>query len=415
MPRVGSGSNVQPSSSDAADGGSAGTGPWAATEVGLAIASAPNTPAPTSEPDESARSGPCRHRRHRRTNRPSRAARDADAPGIMAPVRPSGGSAAISLTVEHSEPVLADACAEDLHGEFPPDRPHRAHRPGDRGDLHHRRRHRDRRPAWTSSGPASAFVTGLYPPDGRHAPGRADPRPVHDRLPDRGRHLLPRRGPDPVDGPALPAQADGRRACRRRPTATPSPRSSGPSSRRSSSRSCSSSRGRPSTTSRSCRPIRRPGSRRSPASSSGRSSTSTRPGENTRLHRSSSRPARTAGWCVPAGRTVQLSLESPDVIHAFYVPQFLFKRDVVPGRTNVFEFTVGEQFAGQTFRGQCAELCGAGHRADAVRRPCLRAGRLRRLARGAGSPRPTPRRRPAPSGAPIRCAVRPAGRPRRWP
>jgi cytochrome c oxidase subunit 2 len=68
------------------------------------------------------------------------------------------------------------------------------------------------------------------------------------------------------------------------------------------------------------------------------------------------------GMVVPAGRTVQLSLESPDVIHAFYVPQFLFKRDVVPGRTNVFEFTVGDQFAGQTFRGQCAELCGAGHR-----------------------------------------------------
>ena len=45
---------------------------------------------------------------------------------------------------------------------------------------------------------------------------------------------------------------------------------------------------------------------------------------------------------LPAGRTVQLSLESPDVIHAFYVPQFLFKRDVVPGRTNVFEFTVDE-------------------------------------------------------------------------
>ena len=40
------------------------------------------------------------------------------------------------------------------------------------------------------------------------------------------------------------------------------------------------------------------------------------------------------GLVLPAGRTVQLSLESPDVIHAFYVPQFLFKRDVVPGRIN---------------------------------------------------------------------------------
>jgi cytochrome c oxidase subunit 2 len=67
------------------------------------------------------------------------------------------------------------------------------------------------------------------------------------------------------------------------------------------------------------------------------------------------------GMMVPAGRTVQLSLVSNDVIHAFYVPQFLFKRDVVPGRTNQFDFTVDASDAGQTFRGQCAELCGIGH------------------------------------------------------
>jgi cytochrome c oxidase subunit 2 len=68
------------------------------------------------------------------------------------------------------------------------------------------------------------------------------------------------------------------------------------------------------------------------------------------------------GMAVPAGRTVRLTLTSPDVIHAFYVPQFLFKRDVVPGRVNQFDFKVNEADAGQTFRGQCAELCGAGHR-----------------------------------------------------
>ena len=68
------------------------------------------------------------------------------------------------------------------------------------------------------------------------------------------------------------------------------------------------------------------------------------------------------GMAIPAGKTIQLYLESPDVIHAFYVPQFLFKRDVVPGRINTFEFTVNASDAGQTFRGQCAELCGAGHR-----------------------------------------------------
>jgi cytochrome c oxidase subunit 2 len=69
------------------------------------------------------------------------------------------------------------------------------------------------------------------------------------------------------------------------------------------------------------------------------------------------------GLVVPVGRHVQLSLESPDVIHAFYVPRFLFKRDVVPGQVNKFDFTLDQNEAGQTFRGQCAELCGVGHRA----------------------------------------------------
>ncbi len=68
------------------------------------------------------------------------------------------------------------------------------------------------------------------------------------------------------------------------------------------------------------------------------------------------------GMVVPAGRTVLLTLESPDVLHAFYVPQFLFKRDVVPGRVNFFEFKVNADDAGGVFRGQCAELCGAKHR-----------------------------------------------------
>ena len=64
---------------------------------------------------------------------------------------------------------------------------------------------------------------------------------------------------------------------------------------------------------------------------------------------------------VPAGQVVHLSLRSTDVIHAFYVPQFLFKRDVVPGKENDFDFTVDAADAGQTFHGQCAELCGTFH------------------------------------------------------
>jgi cytochrome c oxidase subunit II len=68
------------------------------------------------------------------------------------------------------------------------------------------------------------------------------------------------------------------------------------------------------------------------------------------------------GLVLPAGKTTHLYLSSPDVIHAFYVPQFLFKRDVVPGIVNEFDLTIEAEFANQTFRGQCAELCGIGHR-----------------------------------------------------
>jgi cytochrome c oxidase subunit II len=68
------------------------------------------------------------------------------------------------------------------------------------------------------------------------------------------------------------------------------------------------------------------------------------------------------GMALPVGQNVRLVLESRDVIHAFYVPQFLFKRDVNPGRVSEFEITIKPEDAGKTFGGQCAELCGAGHR-----------------------------------------------------
>ena len=69
------------------------------------------------------------------------------------------------------------------------------------------------------------------------------------------------------------------------------------------------------------------------------------------------------GMAVPVGEKVYVTLQSDDVIHAWYVPRFLFKRDVVPGQQNHFEFTVDTDEAGQTFHGQCAELCGTFHNA----------------------------------------------------
>jgi cytochrome c oxidase subunit 2 len=61
---------------------------------------------------------------------------------------------------------------------------------------------------------------------------------------------------------------------------------------------------------------------------------------------------------VPVGEPIHVTLESPDVVHSFYVPAFLFKRDAVPGRSTTFELTVDEP---GTYRGQCAEFCGVFH------------------------------------------------------
>ena len=110
------------------------------------------------------------------------------------------------------------------------------------------------------------------------------------------------------------------------------------------------------------------------------------------------------GLTVPTGRTVQLFLTSPDVIHAFYVPQFLFKRDVVPGIVNRFDFNVDEDQAGQTFRGQCAELCGSGHRIMLFEVHALSGADFDAWLAGkiAGAPPPAsaPPSAPAESGAP---------------
>lgn len=61
---------------------------------------------------------------------------------------------------------------------------------------------------------------------------------------------------------------------------------------------------------------------------------------------------------VPVDEPVRITLTGADVIHAFFVPQFLFKRDAIPGRENQFGFTVDEP---GRYGGQCAEFCGIYH------------------------------------------------------
>jgi cytochrome c oxidase subunit 2 len=61
---------------------------------------------------------------------------------------------------------------------------------------------------------------------------------------------------------------------------------------------------------------------------------------------------------LPVGETVRVELTSNDVIHAFWVPEFLFKRDAIPGRTNEFDITPTTP---GTYHGVCSEYCGLNH------------------------------------------------------
>jgi cytochrome c oxidase subunit II len=69
-------------------------------------------------------------------------------------------------------------------------------------------------------------------------------------------------------------------------------------------------------------------------------------------------PDAPAEMVVPVGEPVHITLTSPDVIHSFFVPAFLFKRDAIPGHPTQFEFTIDQAGA---YGGQCAEFCGFDH------------------------------------------------------
>lgn len=61
---------------------------------------------------------------------------------------------------------------------------------------------------------------------------------------------------------------------------------------------------------------------------------------------------------LPVNQTVELQLNSRDVIHSFWVPAFLQKRDMIPFKTNYITLTPQRE---GIFEGKCAELCGEYH------------------------------------------------------
>jgi cytochrome c oxidase subunit 2 len=63
---------------------------------------------------------------------------------------------------------------------------------------------------------------------------------------------------------------------------------------------------------------------------------------------------------LPVNQTIQINTQARDVIHSFYIPEFLFKKDTFPDHTNTFDLTITKP---GTYRGQCAEYCGLAHQA----------------------------------------------------
>lgn len=61
---------------------------------------------------------------------------------------------------------------------------------------------------------------------------------------------------------------------------------------------------------------------------------------------------------LPINKAVVLRMESTDVLHSFWVPEFRIKQDVVPGR--ITEYRVTPTLEGN-FKVRCAEICGTSH------------------------------------------------------
>ena len=67
---------------------------------------------------------------------------------------------------------------------------------------------------------------------------------------------------------------------------------------------------------------------------------------------------------LPAGKRIEFQMASTDVVHDFWVPEFLFKRDVIPNpeaNNSVNKFQVDEITKTGAFVGHCAEFCGTYH------------------------------------------------------
>ncbi|MDQ8164535.1 MAG: cytochrome c oxidase subunit II [Gemmatimonadota bacterium] len=64
---------------------------------------------------------------------------------------------------------------------------------------------------------------------------------------------------------------------------------------------------------------------------------------------------------LPAGKTVNFTLRTVDVIHSFWTPQLAGKRDLISNKTNHMWYTPDAKLTEGVFNGFCTEYCGASH------------------------------------------------------
>jgi len=69
-------------------------------------------------------------------------------------------------------------------------------------------------------------------------------------------------------------------------------------------------------------------------------------------------PGNVPELVVPVGQPVRIRLRSADVVHSFYVPQTLFKRQAIPGIASEFDLTFEKV---GVYHGQCTQFCGLAH------------------------------------------------------
>src|SRR5262249_36531966 len=69
-------------------------------------------------------------------------------------------------------------------------------------------------------------------------------------------------------------------------------------------------------------------------------------------------PGEVPEMVVPVNTPIHVHLTSSDVVHSFYIPRALFKRQAIPGSPTDFDLNFNQM---GEYPGQCVQFCGLSH------------------------------------------------------